>query len=409
MADLHYVIVGGGLAAASAIEGIREVDHSGPITLLTAERELPYHRPPLSKTFLAGKDTVDVVRVHDAAWYRDQKVRVRLGQTAKSVHIAKQGVTLQTGERVSYDRLLIATGCSARRLVVPGADAQGILYLRTLQDSYALRGALKAGARLVIVGGGFIGVEVAATAAHLGVKVTLLEMGPALYRAFASPELSALFRKVLESQGVNVRTNVRVARFANEGGKLSAVVTESGEQVPADIALVGVGAEPNTAWLGSSGFQIDRGALIVNVRLETPGKNVWAAGDVTRFPDPLTRQPRRLEHWGNALAQGKHAGRNMAGAAEPFRHQAAFFSDIFDLTINVLGETDQPERVELRGSVDPAAPNFTALYLRAFKLMGAVTVNPASVDRTAEFDALQKHIGAGTIPETENAQWLESK
>jgi len=399
MADLQYVIVGGGLAAASAIEGIRELDPAGPITLVTAERELPYHRPPLSKAFLAGREAVESVRVHDAAWYRDQKVRVRLGQVAKSVHMGRQSVAMEAGGRVNYDRLLIATGSSPRRLHVPGNDLNGVLYLRTLQDCYALKRAITSGTRVVVVGGGFIGMEVAATTRHLGAQVTVLEMGPTLYRAFASPELSAYFHKLMESQGITVVTSARVARFLGNGDRVATVVTEDGRQLPADVVVVGVGAEPNSGWLAASGFQIDRDALIVNVRLETPGKYIWAAGDVTRFPDPITKQPRRLEHWGNALAQGKQAGRNMAGANEPFTAQAAFFSDLFDITVNVLGDTDQPDKVEVRGSTDISAPHFTALYARGPKLFGAVMVNLNTVDRSAEFDGLQKHIAAGTMPE----------
>jgi 3-phenylpropionate/trans-cinnamate dioxygenase ferredoxin reductase component len=399
MADTQYVIVGGGLAAASAVEGIRELDQSGTITIISSERELPYHRPPLSKSFLQGKDTVEAIRVHDAVWYRDQKVRVRLGQTARSIHIGKQGVTLESGDRVHYDRLLLATGSSARHINAPGADTPGVLYLRSLADCYNLRRDLKAGTKLVIAGGGFVGMEVAASARHLGAHVTVLEMGPTVYHAFASPEISDFFQSVLKSQGVVVKTNKRVARFNASDGRLSSVQTEDGEQIPADLALVGVGAEPNTGWLASSGFEIDRGGLIVNLRLETPGKNIFGAGDIARFPDPVTRQPRRLEHWGNALAQGKLAGRNMAGAAEPFTSQAAFFSDMFDITLNVLGETDAPEKVEMRGSTEVASPKFTALYVRGGRLMGAVMVNLNSVDTAAEFDALQKHIAAGTIPD----------
>ncbi len=402
MADIRYVIVGGGLAAASAIEGIRELDPSGPITLITAERELPYHRPPLSKSFLSGKEAVESVRVHDAAWYRDQKVRVRLGQTARSVHMGRQTVAMETAgavERVPYDRLLIATGSSPRRLPVPGNDLAGVHYLRTLQDSYALRRAVTPGAKVVVAGGGFIGMEVAATARHMGAQVTVLETGPTVYRAFASPELSAFFLKLMESQGITVVTGARVTRFQGEDGRVTSVMTEDGRPLPADVVVVGVGAEPNSHWLAGSGFQIDRGGLIVNVRLETPGKHIWAAGDVTRFPDPITKQPRRLEHWGNALMQGRQAGRNMAGAGEPFTAQAAFFSDLFDITTNVLGETDQPERVEIRGAMDVAKPHFTALYVRGTKLFGAVMVNLNSEDRSREFDALQQHIAAGTVPD----------
>jgi 3-phenylpropionate/trans-cinnamate dioxygenase ferredoxin reductase subunit len=399
MAAAQYLIVGGGLAAASAIEGIRELDQEGPITLLAAERDLPYHRPPLSKSFLAGKDRVEAVRIHEAAWYPKNHVTVRLGQTAKSVHIGKQGVTLESGERVPYDRLLLATGCRARKLTAPGADTPGVLYLRTLQDCYALRKAIKPGTRVVLVGGSFIGMEVAVTARRLGAEVTVLEVGPTVYPRFSDPSLSAFFQQLLESQGITVRTGVRVARFRAQDSKLAAAVTDDGEQVPADLAVVGVGAEPNTDWLATSGFSIDRGSLIVNVRLETAAKNVWAAGDIARFPDPITKQPGRLEHWDNAQAQGKQAGRNMAGADESYTHQSAFFSDLLDVTINVLGDTDKPDTVEIRGSTDVQAPNFTALYGRGPRLMGAVMVNLNLVDRAAEFDQLQKHITAGTVPE----------
>jgi 3-phenylpropionate/trans-cinnamate dioxygenase ferredoxin reductase subunit len=400
MAETQYVIVGGGLAAVSAIEGIRELDKTGPITLVTAERELPYHRPPLSKTFLAGKDGVETVRVHEAAWYPENKVRVRLNQLARSVHISRQSVALESGERVEYDKLLVATGCAAKRLNAPGVDTPGVMYLRTLQDCYALRAAIKPDLNVVTVGGGFVGMEVAATARHLGAQVTVVEVGPSLYRAFSSPELSAFFQRVLESQGITVRTGTRVSRFRAEDGRLAAVVADDGEQIPADVAVVGVGAEPNTEWLASSGFSIDRGGLIVNLRLETPGKDVWAAGDIARFPDPVTRQPRRLEHWGNALAQGKQAGRNMAGAGEPYLHQSAFFSDIFDITINVLGDTENPDSVEVRGEMDLAAPHFTALYVKGTRLAGAVTVNLNTADRAQEFDDLQRSIREGTIPPT---------
>jgi 3-phenylpropionate/trans-cinnamate dioxygenase ferredoxin reductase component len=397
MAPPQYVIVGGGLAGASAIEGIRAIDKDGPITLLTSERELPYHRPPLSKSFLAGKGTVDDLRVQKAWWYPRNNVRVRLNTTVKSLHLGKQSLTLENGERVAYDRVLLATGSSPRHLNAPGIDSQGVFYLRTLQDCYALKSAIKPGVKLVLVGGGFIGMEVAATARLLGADVTVLEMGPVVYRAFANAELSAFFKKLLEDQGVKVRVSSRVAKFRAEEGAVAAVVTET-DEVPCDMVVIGAGAEPNTEWLANSGLGIDRGGVIVNVRLETNTRNVWAAGDIARFVDPLTRQPRRLEHWDNAQAMGRHAGRNMAGANEPYHHQSAFFSDLFDITINVLGDTENPDSVEIRGDMG-ATPNFTALYTRNHKFVGAVTVNEMSVDRAAELEALQKHLAAGTMPD----------
>jgi len=396
----RYVIVGGGLAAASAIEGIRDLDKDGEITVVSAERELPYHRPPLSKGYLAGRDQLETVRIHEASWYRDNRVRYRLGVEAKSVHMKKRSVTLTSGERLEYDKLLLATGSRARPLPLPGADTPGVSLLRTMGESTALKAALKPGVKVVVVGGSYVGMEVAATARSLGAEVTVLEMGPQVYGRFTDPQLSDFFQRMVESHGITVRTGVRVARIKTMAGKLAGIATETDEQYPADVVVAGVGAEPNTGWLASSGFGIDRGGLVVNVRLETNAPNVWAAGDVARFPDPNTRQPRRLEHWDNALMQGKQAGRNMAGAEEPYAHQSAFFSDLFDVTINVLGDTDKPDTVQIKGSTDLAAPNFTALYVRDHKLMGAVLVNLGTADRTEEFGLLQRGIATREFVES---------
>ena len=395
----RYVIVGGGLAGASSIEGIREIDRDGEIVLVTAERELPYHRPPLSKGYLAGRDPIESVRVHELKWYRDNGVRVHLGQVARSIHLKKKSLTLESGEREPYDRLLLATGSRARRLNAPGHDTPGVVQLRTVAESSQLRSVLKPGVRLVCVGGGFVGMEVAMTARVLGAEVTVLESGPLLYRGFAYAALSEFFQKLLQQHGITVATGVRVARFVAANGRLSGVQTETNQQLPADVAVVGVGAEPNTEWLASAGFQIDRGGVVVNVRLETPGEGVWAAGDIARFVDPVTKQPRRLEHWDNALWQGKQAGRNMAGAEEPYSHQALFFSDLSDVTVTVLGDTEKPERVQVLGSMDVAQPHFTAYCLRENRFVGAVLVNLATDDRTAEIDDLQHRLLQGVLPE----------
>jgi 3-phenylpropionate/trans-cinnamate dioxygenase ferredoxin reductase component len=394
---MRYVIIGGGLAAASAIDGIREIDKDGEIVLVTAERDLPYHRPPLSKGYLAGREPLASVRLHEPAWYHANGVRVRLGQVAQSIHLKRRSVALESGEREAYDRLLLATGSSARRLNAPGFDTPGVLQLRTLAESSRLRSVLQPGVRLVCVGGGFVGMEVAMTARELGAEVTVVESSPLVYRAFADEVLSGFFQKLLQQRGITVETGVRAARFVAAGGHLSGVQTETNRQIPADVALVGVGAEPNTQWLASSGFQIDRGGVVVNVRLETSGESVWAAGDIARFVDPVSKQPRRLEHWDNALSQGKHAGRNMAGAGEPYTHQSLFFSDLSDVTVNVLGDIEQPDRVRVTGDQDVGRPHITAYYARANRLVGAVLVNLAAEDRTAEIDDLQRRLLEGEL------------
>jgi len=394
----RYLIAGGGLAATSAIEGIRSLDADGEIVLVTAERELPYHRPPLSKGYLAGREQIESVRIHEPAWYRNNGVRVKLGHVAKSVHQKKQTVTLESGDREPFDRLLLATGSRPRRLAAPGADSPGVFHLRTLSDSSQLRPLLKPGVKLVCVGGGFLGMEVAATARVLGAEATVLESGPTVYRAFADATLGAFFERLMQDHGLVVKTGVRITRVLAANGRVSAVVAENGDRYPADVVVVGIGAEPVSEWLANSGFPIDRGGVVVNVRLETTNPQVWAAGDITRFPDPLTRQPRRLEHWDNAFWQGKQAGRNMAGANEPYSHQSLFFSDLFDVAVVAVGDTDRPDSVQIVGSADVKAPEFTAHYVRANKFVGAVMVNLNTVNRTAEFDALQQHLQQGVVP-----------
>jgi len=396
----RYVIVGGGVAATSAIEGIREIDSDGEIVLLTAERELPYNRPPLSKGFLSGGVQPEALRVHEPAWYRANGVRVRIGQVGRSVHLKKQSLTLESGERESYDRLLLATGSRARTIAAPGVEAPGVLHLRTVADGGRLRALLKPGARLVCVGGGFIGCEVAATARAMGAEVVLLESGPSLFKAFADAALATFLQTLLVSRGAVVRLNSRVTRFrSGADGGLAAVVAEDGEQFPADVAVVGVGSEPNIEWLASSGFAIDRGGVVVNVRLETQGANVWAAGDIARFPDPTSRQPRRLEHWDNAFWQGKQAGRNMAGAGESYLHLSLFTTELLDVAVTVLGDTEHADSIRVLGSTSEKAPHLTAYYIRARKLAGAVLANLATENRAAEFDDLQRHLTQGTTPE----------
>ena len=228
----RYLIVGGGLAAASAVEGIRELDPDGEIVVTSAERELPYHRPPLSKGYLAGREQLEAVRVHDALWYRDNRVRYRLGVEAKSVHMGKCSVTLKNGERLPYDRLLVCTGSRARHLNVPGTDVPGFFLLRTLADSTALKAALKPGVKVVLVGGSFVGMEVAATARGLGAEVTVLEMGQTVYGRFTDPTLSDFFKRYLENHGVVVKTNVRVARIKAARGKVVGVASETGRSSP---------------------------------------------------------------------------------------------------------------------------------------------------------------------------------
>jgi len=375
--EVEFVIVGGGVAAAKAAEGLRAAGGEGAAVVLTAEPELPYERPPLSKEFLRGEAGREQTRTHDDAWYRDHDVEVLLATRASTLDAATRTVTTEVGDQLRYGRgLVLATGAQPNRLGLPGEELDGVYYLRTVDDAERLRAAISRAESLVVIGGGFIGAEVAASATQMGTRVTLLEVAATLWTRAVGPEMGRFFEAFLRDRGVHVRTRTTAERIEG-GGQVEAVVLPDGSRLHADVVVIGVGAHPDTDLATRAGLRVDDGVL-VDQRLRA-AEGVWAAGDVANADHPLFGRI-RIEHWAEALNQGLLAGRNLAGAGDRYDRVPYFFSDQFDLSLSYLGHVRDWDELVVRGSREVDDPRFVAWYLRDGTPRAALIVN----DRDAE-------------------------
>ncbi|MGZ4615712.1 MAG: NAD(P)/FAD-dependent oxidoreductase [Actinomycetes bacterium] len=373
MATTH-VIVGASLAGAKAAEAMRGNGFDGRVVLVGDERELPYERPPLSKGYLTGAEAREKVFVHEEQWYGEHDVELRLGVTVTGLHRNDRQIELAGGERVDYDRLLLATGSSPRRLPVPGADLEGVHYLRRLGDSETLREVLRRAGSLVVVGAGWIGLEVAAAARGYGGAVTIIEPQPTPLHAALGREVGELFAALHRGHEVDLRTGTGVATLEGADGHVTGVTTTSGQLVAADAVVVGVGIVPNTRLAEAAGLQVDNGVL-VDPLLRSSDEAIWAAGDVANAHHPLFEERVRVEHWANAANQGKAAGAAMAGKGEPYAKLPYFFTDQYDLSMEYHGHVgaDGYDEVVLRG--DPASGPWLAFWLRAGHVRAGMNVN----------------------------------
>jgi 3-phenylpropionate/trans-cinnamate dioxygenase ferredoxin reductase component len=387
MARRELVIAGGGLTAARAIKAYREAGGGGRIALVGQEATLPYHRPPLSKRYLRG-ETSETPFVEDEAFYRDHDVDVLLDTRVVRVDPRTSVVTLDNGARARYDKLLVATGAAPRRLAVPGNELDGVFALRTVADSTAIREAASAAERAVVVGGGFIGMEAAASLNELGLEVTLIHLGRGLFDQLGSNELSDLLARLYRERGVGLLLESEVASFGGDGA-LTHVETKGGSRISAELAVVGVGVAPNVDFLEGSGIAVDNG-VAVNARFEASAPGVYAAGDVASVFDPLYDRRRRIEHWSNASYQGTQVGRVLAGAEGGFDHVSSFFSEVFGTTIKAFGDVSRFETLRTEGTL---ADGFLAAYGNEGRLVGAVTAG-----QSEELEALVTDLIAERAP-----------
>jgi NADPH-dependent 2,4-dienoyl-CoA reductase/sulfur reductase-like enzyme len=341
------VIVGGGLASARAIKSFREAGGEGTVALISKDSTLPYHRPPLSKRFLRG-ETDEEPLIEDQAFYSDHGVEVMLETSVSSVDVRDRAVELDA-ERIGYRRLLLATGAWPRRLQVPGAELENVFTLRTVGNSKAIREAAAGAERAVTVGAGFIGMEVTASLRQIGKEVSLLHLGRWLFDQLGVEQLSDELAWLYASKGVECVFGNEVGAFHGHG-RLEAVTTKTGRRVEADLAVVGIGVDPVTDFLDGSGIELDNG-IVVNERFETNVPDVYAAGDVANFFDPLFRRRRRIEHWSNANYQGTEVGKVLAGGDGGFDTVSTFFTEIFGITIKVFGDARRDAHVNVQGSL----------------------------------------------------------
>jgi 3-phenylpropionate/trans-cinnamate dioxygenase ferredoxin reductase subunit len=373
MADNRtFVVVGGGLAGAKALEALREKGFDGRLVLFAAEDHLPYERPPLSKEYLKTGEKLDEAFVHDREWYDANRVDLRLGAPVVAIDPAAHEVVTGDGERTAYDRLLLATGSSPRRLNLPGADLDGVLYLRTIEDSDRLRSAFRPGKRVVFVGGGWIGLEAASAASEAGAEVTVLEALDLPLVRVLGPRVATVFAELHREHGVDLRTSVQVSALEGDAGRVTAVRLADGSLVPADTVVVGIGAAPNVELAERAGLAVENGVL-VDAQGRTSDPDVFAAGDIANHELPVLGRRIRVEHWATALNQPVAVAAGMLDQEDRYDELPYFYTDQYDLGMEYLGLGSPDDEVVVRG--DLSQREFIAFWLREGRVVAGMTVN----------------------------------
>ncbi len=367
----RYVLIGGGLASATAAESVRKRDKDGSILIVGSEPHPPYHRPPLSKEYLRGEAKADdVLPILSPSWYVDHAVRLMTGVQAVGADTQAKTVTLDSGDTVGYEKLLVATGASPKTLDVPGADGPNVRTLRTREDSEEIRAHL--GGKVILVGGGYIGVEVAADFLQTGGQATIIEPTGHLWSKFASAGYGAFLREKLEAAGAEVVLGDEVTEIT-----LTGVKTKTGRTFAGDFVVAGVGVKPNLEFARAAGLDLDdkKNGVLVNEFLETSAPDVWAAGDVAGFQDPVLGKQWRVEHWNNARWHGEIAGANMAGGRVAYDHVPHFFSDELDIRFELFGDPQGGKGGLFHGA--PGSGRFDELYLTEDgAVVMVISVNP---------------------------------
>jgi 3-phenylpropionate/trans-cinnamate dioxygenase ferredoxin reductase subunit len=357
--DTTFVIVGASLAGAKAAETLRQEGFEGRVVLVGEEPARPYERPPLSKNYLRGEADESAVFVHDESFYDKQAIELRAGTRASGIDASAAEVVLDDGDRLHYDALLLTTGAAPRRLSVPGAELDGVHYLRTLEDSDRLREAISAAGRVVVIGAGWIGSEVAASARQMGAEVAMVEVARLPLERIMGPEVGGIYRDLHAAHGVELHLGVGVEGLLGSSA-VSGVRLADGTTVEGDLVVVGVGVAPRVELAESAGLTLDNG-IVVDDRLRTSAPNIFAAGDVANAGHPFFGGRLRVEHWANALNQGPAAARNMLGADQPYDRIPYFFSDQYDLGMEYSGHAPRWDRVVFRGDTDKR--EFIAFWL----------------------------------------------
>ncbi|WP_153502922.1 NAD(P)/FAD-dependent oxidoreductase [Cumulibacter manganitolerans] len=370
----HVAIVGGGLAGAKTAEALRDQGFTGQVSLLAAESHPPYERPPLSKDYLAGGAAFDDAIVHPLSWYRDNDVDLQLGARATGVDAAAHRLHRADGSALDYDKLVLATGSVPRRLPLPGADAAGVLTLRTREDADAIRAHFGDGKHLVVIGGGWIGLEVAATARGAGTAVTVLEAAELPLIGVVGPELAPVFAALHRDHGVDLLLGAQVAAITTEDGAATGVRLADGTVIASDAVVVGVGVAPDLAVAESAGLAIDNGVL-VDASLRSSDPDIYAVGDIANHDHPVLGHRVRVEHWATALNQPASAVAALLGQDTVYRELPFFYSDQYDLGLEYIGHAPPGSHDRLVVHGDLEAREFVAFWLREERILAAMNVN----------------------------------
>ena len=389
-----FVIVGGGLAGAKAAETLREEGFAGRLVLVGEETERPYERPPLSKGYLTGSDDRNKAFVHDTGWYGEHNVELLLGVRATMLDAKTKTLTLDGFEPLRYDKLLLATGSRVRQLNVPGNDLIGVRYLRTLPDADRMIEAFLRDAHVVIIGAGWIGLETAAAAVGRGAHVTVVEVADLPLQRVLGDEVASIYADLHRAHGVDLRFGTGVAEIVGSGGTITHVRLTDGTELPADVAVVGVGITPSAELAVAGGLHVDDG-VVTDAGLRTSDPAVYACGDVANSENPVLGRRVRVEHWGNALEGGKAAAMSMLGRDTVYDRVPYFFSDQYDLGMKYAGwvEPGGYDRVVFRGDTSVSAdkaPEFLAFWVKEGRVLAGMNANVWDVQ-----DDIQNLVRAG--------------
>ena len=372
--DTTCVIVGASLAGAKAAETLRAEGFDGPLILIGAESERPYERPPLSKDYLLGKAGRETIYVHPLQWYAEHDIDLRLGVAVTGIDPGGHQVSLADGSRVGYSKLLLATGSSPRRLSVPGAGLDGVLYLRSVGDSDQIKAVLTGASRVAVIGAGWIGLETAAAARAAGAEVTVLEMAELPLLRVLGRQVAQVFAGLHREHGVDLRCGVQVSEITGSGGTATGVRLADGRHIEADAVIAGVGITPSSQLAATAGLEVDNG-IWVDAQLRSSDPDIYAAGDVANAFHPLLGKHIRVEHWANALHQPQAAAKAMLGQDVAYDRLPYFFTDQYDLGMEYAGyvEPDGYDEVIFRGDTDRR--EFIAFWLAGGRVLAGMNVN----------------------------------
>ncbi len=369
-----FVIVGASLAGAKTAEALRKKGFDGRIVLLGDEAERPYERPPLSKDYLMGRSEKEKIYVHPEGWYTEHQVDLRLHTRVSAIDAGRHEVSTDRGEPIGYDKLLLATGSSPRRLNLPGADRDGVFYLRGVEDCEALKAALQTATRVAVIGAGWIGLEVAAAARTLGVEVTVLERGELPLLRVLGRELAQLYADVHHAHGVDLRFGVQVAEITGDGRRTTGVLLADGTHIDADMVVIGVGITPNTGLAEAAGLAVDNG-IQVDEHLCSSDPDIYAAGDVANAFHPSLHKHIREEHWASALNQPATAAQSMLGHDAVYDRVPYFYSDQYELGMEYSGYVEPGDYDEVVFRGDVGKREFVAFWVKDHVVLAGMNVN----------------------------------
>jgi len=349
----------------------------GELAILSADNSVPYERPPLSKGFLAGKDSEDAIRINPEDFYRKHGIELKLECEVSAVEPKRKRLILKSGEEFEFNKLIVATGAHPRTLNILGSKLRNLYYLRTLDDSRAIRSASEKVKHAVVIGGGFIGMEVAAVLGQKGIAVTMALNEDRIWKRLFSPEMSSFFEAYYVARGVRIIKSSAVTELRGDGAVSSAVLA-NGQTIPCELVVAGIGVQPAIEMLANSGLDVGDG-IMVSEYLETSQPDVYAAGDVANYQDVLFRKRRRVEHWDNAVSQGQYCARSLMGERIPFKHVPYFFSDVFDLSYEYWGDSWGADQIIHRG--DFSNKSFSVWWLCQNTVVAAFTMNRPDEER----------------------------